>query len=154
MAPLALVLPSVRAMFCSEAEFWLKRMSELRICRGLVREGILSVALLILPVPSKFRADMFLVGPCARTSSVRFPSPDIPSTAETPAALAMLMISPRRALGARSDAVMKLLGAVYCERAKLTLTVVEPVAAANSLERIVSGVSARVMAFTFTGCGI
>src|SRR5438270_5924207 len=125
-------------MFCSEAEFWLKRISEFLICSDLVNDGIFSVALLILPVPSKFNADIFLVGPCAFTSRVSVPSPDIPSTAETPAALAMLISSPMRAFGARRVALMGLFGAVYWASAKLTFTVVDPVVVANALERTVS----------------
>src|SRR5262249_14337576 len=112
-----------------------------------------SVAFVILPEPSKFNADMFLVGPWARTSRLIVPSPETPSTAETPTALAMLMISPRRALGARRVALMELLDAAYCDRMKLTLTLVEPVVAAKSLDRIASGVSVNATSFTWTGCG-
>ena len=70
------------------------------------------MAFWILPVPLKVNAEGFLVGPSARTSTVNSPSPDMPSTAETPYALAIFSTSPKCALAARNDAVRRLFGDV------------------------------------------
>ena len=83
-APFAFDWPTDIATFSRIAEFWLKRMSEFRICSGLVREGTFNTAFWIFPVPLKVNAAGFFVGPCACTSAVNDPSPVMPSTAEIP----------------------------------------------------------------------
>src|SRR6185437_9252810 len=121
---------------------------------GLVSDASFKVAFCSLPVPLNARADIFFVGPCACTSSVRTPSPLIFSAAETPAAFAIFSSSATLAFGVRRVALITLLGDVYWLSAKLTFTVVEPVVALKSLDLIVSGVSARSIAEIFTGCGM
>src|SRR5439155_16732434 len=97
-APLALVCPTDAATFPRIADFWLKRMSELRIWIGLLSEGTFNVAFWTFPVPLRFNAQGFLVGPWARTSRINTPAPDIASTAEIPYGLALLSTSSIRAL--------------------------------------------------------
>src|SRR5258708_3321783 len=84
MLPVAVVWPMPAFTFSSAMELWLNVTSELAIFTGLVRPGSLSVEFWILPLPLKFRAAMFFVGPWAWTSRSSVPSPVMPSTAVTP----------------------------------------------------------------------
>src|SRR5208337_503319 len=87
--PPALVEPRDAAKFVRLTEFCVNCMLALRICNGLVSEGIFNDAFCSAPEPLKFMASVFLMGPEARTSRLMLPLPLMPSTALTPYALAM-----------------------------------------------------------------
>src|SRR5271157_4387969 len=65
--PLAFVEPSDAARLVRFTEFCVNCMLALRTCSGWVSEGIFSEAFCSAPVPLKFMASVFLMGPVART---------------------------------------------------------------------------------------
>ncbi len=82
--PLALVEPSAIETFCSTAEFCEKVRLALPILSGEVSDGVLIWAFCSMPLPLKFMAAEFLIGPVACRLREMMPEPETPSAAETP----------------------------------------------------------------------
>src|ERR1019366_1783600 len=82
--PLALVEPSDAARLVRFTEFCVNCRFALRTFTGWVSDGIFSEAFCKAPLPLKFMASVFLMGPVAWTSRVMLPVPVKPSTTVTP----------------------------------------------------------------------
>src|SRR5450631_1198902 len=82
--PLALVDPTEATRFVTLREFCVNCRLAFLMFSGWVSEGIFSEAFWIAPVPLKFIASVFLIGPVAWTSMLTAPLPLMPSTALTP----------------------------------------------------------------------
>ena len=82
--PPAFVEPSDAARLVKFTEFCVNCKFAFLTCKGWVSEDIFSEAFCSAPVPLKFMASVFLMGPVARTSRLMLPLPLMPSKAVTP----------------------------------------------------------------------
>src|ERR1019366_1167872 len=82
--PLALVEPSDAARFVRFTEFCVNCRFALRTFTGWVSDGTFSEAFCKAPLPLKFMALVFLMGPVAWISRLMLPVPLMPSTAVIP----------------------------------------------------------------------